>query len=166
MCARSLIYTVKFGRQFGFESAAAAVADLSLILLRFLFIYARAKRVGTSGGNEWQRDVIAWRHLHHRSKLSAVNDSFSHIAFLITTHKHTYTYILYYKVVHIYTSGRRHSTLLNDGRHLLRIGEFYICGYRLLSTFYICDTRIYERDGRCRITRTQINHQTRVLQFL
>jgi len=39
--ARSLIYTVKFGRQFGFKSAAAA--DLSLILLRFLFICARAK---------------------------------------------------------------------------------------------------------------------------
>lgn len=52
--ARSLIYTVKFGRQFGFKSAAAA--DLSLILLRFLFICARAKSM-VSG---WRRNVIAW----------------------------------------------------------------------------------------------------------
>lgn len=36
--------------------------------------------------------VIAWRHLLHRSKLSAINDSFSHIAFSISI---TYERILY-----------------------------------------------------------------------
>jgi len=118
--ARSLIYTVKFGRQFGFKSAAAT--DLSLILLRFLFICARSKRM-VSGS---RRNVIGWWHLHHRSKLSAVNDSFSHIAFSLTTHTqyiYIITCIIQLYILYIYTALRWNCTLKRR-RHLLRIVAF------------------------------------------
>lgn len=68
----------KFGCQFGFKSG-----DLSLILCAF-FLCIRSLP-----------GVITRRHLQRRSKLSAINDSFSHIAFSIT---------LYENYVHYYTT--------------------------------------------------------------
>lgn len=70
--------------------------------------------------------VIAWRHLLHWSKLSAINDSFSHIAFSISI---TFERILYMRnnTIYIYTACiKTLNKSERERRHLLRIGEFHL----------------------------------------
>lgn len=98
-----------------------AAGDLSLILCDFFFyIYTHTTIYR----------VIAWRHLLHRSKLSAINDSFSHIAFSISIIYELILYITYYTVyICMYIYIQTYIKTLNNGdpaRHLLRIGEFYL----------------------------------------